>query len=64
MEALNLADLIAEFKALANTLRARLAKIENAINALEDIEEENAEILTNLQQIEKHISKRNALWKK
>ncbi|WP_300827212.1 hypothetical protein [Helicobacter sp. UBA3407] len=61
MEALNLADLIAEFKALANTLRARLAKIENAINALEDIEEENAEILTNLQQIEKHISKRNAL---
>ncbi|STQ92051.1 hypothetical protein [Helicobacter fennelliae] len=61
MEALNLADLIAEFKALANTLRARLAKIENAINALEDIEEENAEILTNVQQIEKHISKRNAL---
>ena len=61
MEALNLADLIAEFKALANTLRARLAKIENAINDLEDIEEENAEILTNLQQIEKHISKRNAL---
>ncbi len=61
MEALNLADLIAEFKALANTLRARLAKIENAINTLEDIEEENAEILTNLQQIEKHISKRNAL---
>ncbi|GAD17836.1 hypothetical protein [Helicobacter fennelliae] len=61
MEVLNLADLIAEFKALANTLRARLAKIENAINALEDIEEENAEILTNVQQIEKHISKRNAL---
>ena len=61
MEALNLADLIAEFKARANTLRARLAKIENAINALEDIEEENAEILTNVQQIEKHISKRNAL---
>ncbi|SQC36420.1 Uncharacterised protein [Helicobacter fennelliae] len=61
MEALNLADLIAEFKALANTLRARLAKIESAINALEEIEEENAEFLTNLQQIEKHISKRNAL---
>ena len=64
MEVLNLADLIAEFKALANTLRARLAKIENAINALEDIEEENAEILTNVQQIDKHISKRNALRKK
>ena len=61
MEALNLADLIAEFKALANTLRARLAKIESAINALEEIEEENAEFLTNLQQIEKQISKRNAL---
>lgn len=64
MEHLSLAELIAELKSLANALRARLTKIENAINALEQLDEENAEFLTSLQSVEKHISKRTTLWKK
>lgn len=61
MEHLNLAELTAELKALANALKARLTKIENAINALEQLDEENAEFLASLQSVEKHISKRTTL---
>lgn len=57
MEHLSLAELVAELKSLANALRERLTKIENAINALEQLDEENAEFLESLQSVEKHISK-------
>lgn len=54
----DIAELIAELKVLANTLKLKLSKIERTINELEGV------IQTNMKTMKETNTKRNSIWKK